>query len=225
MGPWARANQCCCKCLPSKPKLGKANADSTSLVDLFQQAWTNGCGNFTCFFYCLKDSEVGRDSPCNVLRSLLRQLAAIYKTDPVHEALVRLHQEAEGGTVLDEDQVTDAILQILNERQVTYIFIDALDECDQTHQYELLRSLTRITRECQSCVKICITSRDEPDIADQLDDSFSIAVNGPSARSGILKFIEHEVESTRHKRNCVSRLGEKDLSNLQTSLAERAGCM
>lgn len=126
----------------------------------------NSCS--IAYYYCDKTSpELGRNKCEKILGTLLRQLASTDVNRPLRPAVVAAYKkckdEASGDSSEPQELSTvDCIAlakDLTRDYQVT-IMIDAVDECDDDEQYELLQALDSIITNSEGLVKVFISSRE-----------------------------------------------------------------
>jgi DNA-binding NarL/FixJ family response regulator len=97
--------------------------------------------------------------------------------------------------LIDAEEAIQFALRVMKDRTVTYIIIDALDECDQETRSDLIENLKRILAKAESVVKIFLTSRDDRPGAKRALASFpEIGILGSSNREDIEKYVHHQLD-------------------------------
>jgi len=97
------------------------------------------------------------------------------------------------------DESIDLIVKLSKARPVTYIIIDALDECNQETRGELLDALISIADRSRAIVKILVVSRDDPDIILRFDATPHVPIAASKTRRDLELFIEDEVKKRAKK--------------------------
>lgn len=93
-------------------------------------------------------------------RSLMRQASALPGGPPLHAKLIEgFHKRSSAGEVSGEE-ATNIIIDAIKDRPLTFIIVDALDECDRQERDTLVSSLEMILARSTSLVKIFVTSRE-----------------------------------------------------------------
>ena len=109
-----------------------------------------------CFYVDFAARE--KQSPTNILGSLLKQI--IYGLaeipDEIRQAF-KDHKKVIGGRGLEVAEIVE-MLQAVTSQQRTFICVDALDECGEGNQHEVLDSLRQI-HEKSANTRIFITGR------------------------------------------------------------------
>lgn len=101
-----------------------------------------------------------RADPEQILRSMMRQASDLPGGPPLHQTLKYRYSKHHVAGEVSIKEASEIIIDTIEFRSVTFILIDALDECDHEKRNELVDALKRIVTESQSLVKIFITSRD-----------------------------------------------------------------
>lgn len=148
------------------------------------------------YFFCSKDNaEPERADPDSILRCLMRQASSLPRGPPLHSELARRfelrHREAD----LSGKDATNIIIETIKDRPLTYIVIDALDECNPQKRVDLIRSLKTILADSKSLVKIFITSRDNHgDITQEMNGYPAVCIDASQNKEDIEYYIRHSVQ-------------------------------
>jgi len=112
------------------------------------------------------------------------------------EPAARLFEKShENGT--ERPTLGDSIQTIKELAQyagITYIFIDALDECSRDSRQVLITSLQSIVAGSNSLIKVLISSREEPDILFCFEDFPHVRMSATRTFDDMDTFIEHTVD-------------------------------
>ena len=151
------------------------------------------------YFYCTRNpAEPERASPDTILRSLVRQLACSTSDGPILELVRELYKSHEqngfaaGPLTLEES--TALIIQLSQDRPLTTIVIDALDECDLSLRGDLLDALSRILQDSCGLVKILVSSRADADIVCHFSDCLNLRIEASQNQEDIEYYVDFEVE-------------------------------
>ena len=123
--------------------------------------------------------------------------------EPVKK-LYKLRQRngfAAGPLTLDES--TALIIEITQERPLTTIMINALDECDFSSRGVLLDALSRILQESCSLVKILVSSRADGDIASHLSDCLNLQIEASQNQEDIESYVNFELEALINRKKLL----------------------
>lgn len=146
------------------------------------------------YFYCTRSpSERERADPTHILRSILRQLSTPRSTSTLPTCVVDKYNK-ERGSFLDLGDTLDLIIDIIKNRTITFIVLDALDECDSSLQYELIDALETILRESQSLVKIFVSSRNDSDLVCWLQEYPNKEILSSDNQVDLAAFVDDEVD-------------------------------
>lgn len=167
------------------------------VVDTFleeqQQSETEGA---LAYFYC--NDEPQRRDPEAIMAALLKQLSRLRPELPLKGPIVAEYKKIvlRDGSLsgpLGLTRCTELILQLLELYPQTTIVIDALDECDEEKREYLLFALKKLIKESRGVVKIFVSSRDDRDIVQQLEDVPNLYITADDSRGDIEIFVQDEV--------------------------------
>ena len=151
------------------------------------------------YFYCTRNpAEPERASPDTILSSLARQLANLTSGGPILEPVRKLYKSREqngfaaGPLMLEES--TALIIQLSQDRPLTTIIIDALDECDFSSRGDLLDALSRILQDSCGLVKILVSSRADADIVCHFSDCLNLQMGASQNQEDVEYYVDFEVE-------------------------------
>lgn len=134
----------------------------------------------------------------NVLGSLLKQLAQEYESIP--ETLQELYDGYNDPNTLPSlDEISAAILSLIETYEEVFFVLDALDECSDEIRWGLIEKL----REFYPEVHLLITSRFRDTIDEELEDfkRFEIKAN----RADIELFIDQQIQKNKNLRRIVEK--------------------
>lgn len=200
---------------------------SSVIQKIEEQTRSNPATSPLAYFYCARDSaEPERANPEEIIRALLKQLSSPSPAYPIKAAVLSAYNHKSREADLDgsdPDKLTVAecsqlILEITNDVPVT-IVIDALDECDYSRRYQLLKVLDEIVASSSNIVKIFVSSREDTDIALRLKDLPNICIGAADNGEDIEKFIRLEVQAAKTDKRLLNgrvsaELQEKIVSKL-----------
>lgn len=110
-----------------------------------------------------------------------------------HKVKSRYDERKKRGNI-DLDEAVQLILDIMNDRPATVIFIDALDESDKDSRWELLDAIRRILSDCTSLVKILVTSRHDHDIQLSMQQYAALELGVANNSGDIAMYVNSEVD-------------------------------
>ena len=168
---------------------------SSFLVDHFKSAKSETVKGNVFYFFC-KNTDVDKNTPTVVVRSLLYQL---YKSVKNQKAGQSLNHDI--GVALDrsgqQKAVNFTVLWQLFSTHVTNptpttIILDALDECQDPNQ--LLHGLKELST--LKSIRVIVTSRKESHLHNELNSVSSIEIAPEDIDADIAAFVEAKVEAS-----------------------------
>lgn len=117
---------------------------------------------------------------------------------------------------------TELIIALLDDNPAT-IVIDALDECQESRRYELIKALNDIVNKSANLVKVFVSSRDDIDIVLELADAPNIFISASDNRKDIEDFVHHEVNyAIKHRRLLRGQVSDELKSRITSTLIDGA---
>lgn len=172
------------------PGSGKSSLVSVVVERLIAES-TKSPSSHPVYFYCNRNpAEKERADPTHILRSLLKQLS----TKALPSCVVDKFNRERSLQSLDLGATVDLIKAIIETRTITYIVLDALDECDAALRDDLTASLETILQESQSLVKIFVSSRNDADLVCWLRDYPNKEVLSSDNQLDLEAFVDNEVD-------------------------------
>ena len=149
------------------------------------------------YFYCSRStSEPERSRAEGLIRSLVRQIASSGPDDEIPESVKdRYDRRTQQGEPTAKEW-TEILRDLLDTRAITYIFVDALDECAAAERgilHNLFDGAIRDSKDT-SLLKVFISSRDEQDIVARATDYTSISIQPVDNQSDIELYIRHQID-------------------------------
>ena len=180
------------------------------------------------YFYCTRNpAEPCRASPDTILASLVRQLACSTSDGPILEPVREIYKSREangfaaGPLTLEESSAL--IIQLSQDRPLTTVVIDALDECDLSSRGDLLDALFTILQASRSLVKILVSSRADVDIASRLSDCFNLDLKASRNQEDIDCYIKSEVDNLIDRKKLLyGKISEEMKRKIKKVLHEQA---
>jgi hypothetical protein len=160
-------------------------------------------------YYYFDFKDIAKQGIRGLLTSLLAQLSV--KSDPCYQILFDLYSENNAGSRQPENHVLADCLKemlILPQQPMTYIIVDALDECPNTSGFptareEVLDFLEDLVGLKIPNLRICVTSRPEIDIRTILEPltTLHMSLHDESGqKQDIFDYIRTVVHSDRKMR-------------------------
>ena len=122
-------------------------------------------------------------------------------------------------------QTIQLIVDLLAQRSVSYIILDALDECSQDNRRLLLDVFREIIQQTSSETRLFISSRDDQDIKVELTIQPAIEVKAAQNRHDIDLFIEEKVSKAARKAILLGKADQGLILLLKNALHEGANGM
>ena len=95
------------------------------------------------------------------------------------------------------------IIELSQDRPLTTIIIDALDECNFSSRGDLLDALCRIIQESCSLVKILVSSRDDGDIVCRLSNCLTLQIEASRNQKDIESYVNFELEALINRKKLL----------------------
>ena len=168
------------------------------------------------FFYCSRGAaESQRSDPTILMRTLLRQ--AISSTQEIPLRIRARYESRKQDGAISFEEAVQFITNVSNEHEITYILIDALDECNKETRADLLNALQNIVQDSSTLTKILVSSRNDHDLVDVLRDYPNIRIEASKNQPDIDRFVERQVD------DCIDRRPKKLLRTVEVpdSLREK----
>lgn len=148
---WLHGKAGCCKTVLS----------STVIQDLERRIENQPDTALAFFYFTFSDAQKQRykDLLLSMVTELCRGRPIIASLLELYEASVPHSPSVEG--------LEETLVATLKELHVSYLVVDALDECPEEQRDEAMQGLKRITHACPS-TRVFITSRRETDIEDAM---------------------------------------------------------
>jgi hypothetical protein len=172
---------------------------SSTVVEHFTQICAEKKNSGVIYYYFdFRDNS--RQSHAGCLQSLLRQICSDRPKLP--DNVVELYELCRASTP-STDQILEALIDVLDNPHITYIVIDALDECIQNGEQKerecMLEALETLVSSPSNC-KIFVASRPEADIRaimKEMDDLVEIEVQASVIDEDIRLYVRSELQKNR----------------------------
>lgn len=147
---------------------------------------------------------------CECLRSVILQLLSSSDNESLWTEAEKKWAIGPSSNVKILRIYTELAIGAINERNLTHIFIDAIDECDPSQQDALIQSLQLIVKHSLSTVKIFVTSRYDKRLSalfSQIQGLSEIPVgaveNGPDIQQYVLVEVAKVVANQEQRMDCA----------------------
>lgn len=172
---------------------------------------------FPVFFFCARNvAEPERANPEAILRCLVRQVSDLPGGPPLHETLEKRFEQRRVAGEMSALEARDIIIDAIQPRPMTYIIVDALDECDHANREILIDALKDIVSQSQSLVKVFVTSRtSHADIRVAMDGFPALYIDASRNQEDISRFVVSEVDNAIKKKKLLTT------ENVSTDLREQ----
>jgi len=194
---------------------GKSVLCSTAIQFAFRHRRSNPRVGIAFFFFAFNDDS--KQNASAMLRALVLQLSA--QRDDNYALLSRLHSSYLHNPPPDE-ALMDCLHQLTRAFEDVYIVLDALDESPQDkYRGDVLQALVDLRAWSEPGLHLLVTSRDEPDIRDELGASQDeiISMKNDSVDVDIRDFISNHLRNNRRLRRW-----EEYYDRIEAALTERA---
>ncbi|KAK2735070.1 hypothetical protein FQN57_001350 [Myotisia sp. PD_48] len=202
--------------------------ESTNSILWLHEDFSRDFADKTCprpvYYYCSGDAaESARSNPAAILASIVRQLCCTSPGEPLLEPVVREYNnhddpDAVGQLLLDD--IHRLLVELIGCYPAVTIIIDALDEVEPTTGFKLLDALTSVL-ELPVLVKIFISSRDDPDIANRLQDFSNIEISPENNSSDIRLVVEARSRELIRTKPSLFLVEESDGNPVRTMIIDR----
>lgn len=149
-------------------------------------------GAMPIYSYCgMVEERPFSSKPETIFRSLIRQLTVTESKIP--ESVLHWYRtrDDEGENPLGE--AIRVIKEIASERSVTYILLDALDECNGEERVEILKGLQEILQQSSTLIKIFLSSRNDPDFFDFFSQYHNVSIEASRNQGDIDMYVNKMV--------------------------------
>ena len=154
------------------------------------------------YIYCssnIQDSERSKCTP--VLNALVKQLGFSHGSEcqaskPLQDIIEKFRRPRSESFKLDLLGYVKLITALCERslRPVTYILVDALDECEVSAKHDILESLLHVMRESTGIVKLLISSREDDAVHSYLKAEPSLIVDAKENSHDIGLVIDAEIK-------------------------------
>lgn len=176
--------------------------NSAIVVDQLLTRYEAGVDPRPHYFYCMRDPlQRTRADHASILASLARQMCCVDAGGDILRSAVELYDKRneQASRMPTSEESVELIIKMTEARPVTYIVLDALDECDTETRGELLLALQTIIDRSAALTKIFVSSRDDPDIVPHFEAQPHVRLAAAKTKDDIELFIEKTVREKAKK--------------------------
>jgi hypothetical protein len=179
------------------------------------------------FFFDFRDDK--KRTRNSFLSSLLVQLCD--RSDVYYDVLFKFYSEYNHGSQYPRDnELTECLKKMVNSQSndPIYIIVDALDECSSfglpSERENVLEVVTELVKLPCSNLRICVTSRPEPDIKATLSKfaSRSVSLHSEDGQTNDINNYVHGIVTTDP---AMRRWRPQDKEHVIETLSQRADGM
>ena len=145
------------------------------------------------YFYCTYNTSESHGISY-ILGSLAAQLTRA-SPQPETGPAMRLFRECDDGTLTAKvDQIQSLLCSLINDMEVAFICLDALDECSPSTKSELLSFILIVTGRCDN-VKIIVSSRSgDSEVSESLEGCPSITITPQAVAQDIDLYVRRRID-------------------------------
>ncbi|SMR60228.1 unnamed protein product [Zymoseptoria tritici ST99CH_1E4] len=188
---------------------GSSGTGKSTLVSILLQslieAHEKHHAPYPIYFFCSRNTaEPERANPEDILRCLMRQASDIPGGPPLHSNLRARFERRRPAGAASAEEATDIIMNTIRDRPLTYIVIDALDECDPQSRDVLIDSLVVILSQSTSLVKIFVTSRHgHMDITSRMNVYPAVAIDAACNQADVDLYVRNSVRTAVERKKLL----------------------
>lgn len=145
------------------------------------------------YFYCTYNASESHGLS-QILSSLAAQLIRIFPQPETGPAM-RLFKDCDDGTLAAKvDHIQSLLFNLIDDLEVAFICLDALDECSPDTKSELLSFIFMIIGRCAN-VKIIVSSRSgDSEVSESLDGCPSITITPHAVARDIDLYVRRRID-------------------------------
>lgn len=199
------------------PGAGKTVIFSTVVEHIMKMCHGERACHYAYFYFDFNDTQ--KQTVNGLLRSMIIQLCV--GLDNLPSAVSDLYRQFQNGQKQPESsELLEVLLAILRMTDVTFLLIDALDECAEVD--DLCEAIKHIVQGSMR-LRLFLASRTEKRITEGLQElvDFSIDLNGAGVDADIRLHIHKSLETDRRLRKWPQLIKEE----IETALVDRADSM
>jgi ankyrin repeat protein len=179
---------------------GIPGCGKTKLTSMVVAEMKKSC--HVAYFYAVRNPAEPERAECDpIVRSLLRQLACPAPGSAVLPPIVSKYEDALHGmedyadVLWTYEDVVETMIDLCNMYPMVVFVIDALDEVNPMNRLELLDGLMRVMERSATLIKIFISSRENMDIFERLENKPNLRIGAQDNAEDIAKFVRRQLEA------------------------------
>lgn len=159
------------------------------------------------YIYCTYDQRQVQTTH-GLLSSILRQLVE-QQPGPVLKSITSLYDFHQAGkSALTFEEISTALLEVMRDVNVTFLVVDALDECSDLTRQKFLREVQKL--QASTTLSLLITAR--PDVESMFDGSMRLEIRPPSSDiecylnnhlDGLSRHVQQDQELSRSIKQAI----------------------
>lgn len=125
---------------------------------------------------------------------------------------------------MSTDECNDLLVRVLNERDLTFIVVDALDECNKETRQDIVQAFERLLQDTSSLVKIFVTSRDDLDLIHAMNAYLDVRISAADNHNDISRYIRHSLDDCIRTQKLLptQKVSDELRVQIEQSLIEKA---
>lgn len=190
------------------------------IIQSLLKAYEQQRAAYPLYFFCSRNTaEPERADPEQILCSLMRQASELPGGPPLHQNLKDRFNNRRAEGDVSADEASEIIINTIESRPITYIMVDALDECDRQRREILIDALKRFLTQANSLVKIFVVSRDNhQDIVWSMKGFPALCIDASRNHTDITQYVQHSVQRAVDKRKLLPT--ERMTADVQNAIVD-----
>ncbi|KAH8166269.1 hypothetical protein CIB48_g1932 [Xylaria polymorpha] len=144
------------------------------------------------YFFCDRNQYTHQD-PQSLLCSLVRQLSLTTNQLSIKPCTIDIYNKKRAtgfaSNCLTIKECLELLVELTNSDKLTYIIIDGLDESELETRDKLMEVLQNLVSQCQTTLKLFISSREDEDIKQQFRDGRDLRITATDNQADIERFL------------------------------------
>lgn len=190
------------------------------IIQSLLKAYEQQQAAYPLYFFCSRNTaEPERADPEQILRSLMRHASDLPGGPPLHQNLRDRFNNRRAECDVSADEASEIIINTIESRPITYIMVDALDECDHQRRDISIDALKRFLTQANSLVKIFVASRDNhQDIVWSMKGFPALCIDASRNHTDITQYVQHSVQRAVDERKLLPT--ERMTADVQNAIVD-----